>query len=208
MGVRTGVNILLEEQGSEASVERGNTLSLEDLGETADQTIGISWLRNETNTGSLERAKGDISEELGATSGREVDSGAVVGGGLEAEGVDGLGLEELVTSELEGALEEVAGGGWAEAGQEGASALLGDDLAETTDQAAVVGRWVELDASLNTVGTDMLALTFNEVPLPTGVRGGRGAGQESYDGIGSNSVQRHGSCHRYMLLRKLTHRLG
>jgi len=48
-------------------------------------------------------------------------------------------------------LEEVAGSGWAEARQEGAGAFIGNDLAEATDEAAVVGYGVELDAGFDAV---------------------------------------------------------
>ena len=60
-------------------------------------------------------------------------------------------FEELVAAEFEGALEEVAGEGWADTGQEGARAFVGDDLAEAADHAAVVGCWVELDAGFDAV---------------------------------------------------------
>ena len=91
----------------------------------------------------------DISDELGARGGREVDTGAVLGGGLQAEEVDVRLLEELVAAELEGALEEVTGGRGAETGQERAGALLLDDLAEAADHALVVGGRVELDPRLD-----------------------------------------------------------
>lgn len=58
-------------------------------------------------------------------------------------------LEELVSAELECALQEVAGECWACAGQEGAGAFICDDLAEAADEAAVVGYWVELDAGFD-----------------------------------------------------------
>ena len=145
-------DVLLEQEGTEAGVERADTLSLEHLAEATDQAVGVGGLGNETDTGSLKRAEGDIGEELGARGGGEVDGGAVVGGSLVADEADGLLLEELVTSELEGALEEVTGEGWAETGQESTSALLCDDLAESTDQAAVVGCWVELDSGLDAGG--------------------------------------------------------
>lgn len=145
-------DILLEQEGTETGVERADTLSLEHLAEATDQAVGVGGLGNETDTGSLKRAKGDIGEELGARGRGEVDGGAVVGGSLVADEADGLLLEELVTSELEGALEEVTGEGWAETGQESTSALLGDDLAESTDQATVVGCWVELDSGLDAEG--------------------------------------------------------
>ena len=144
-------NLLLEEEWSETSVESTETLSLEDLSSTINQSLGVSWVRDETDTGSLEWAKGDISEELGHGRGSEVDGGAVVGGSLKTDEADGLLLEELISSELEGSLEEVTGGGWAETGQESASTLLSDDSAESTDQTAVVGDWVELDAGLDNI---------------------------------------------------------
>jgi hypothetical protein len=142
-------NILLEQDGTEARVESANTLVLEDLAETADQTVGELGVRNETDTGGLKRAKGDVSNELSAGSRGKVDSSAVVGGSLVAEGGDSLLLEELVTSELEGTLEEVTGGGGAETGQESASTLSTDDLAEATDETGVVGDGVKLDPGLD-----------------------------------------------------------
>jgi hypothetical protein len=137
-------HILLEQDGSETRVESTNTLGLEDLAESTDQTVGEGGLRDETNTGGLERAEGNVGEELGAGGGCEVDGSAVVGGGLVADHVDGLLLEQLVTSELEGTLEEVTSSGGTETGPDGTSTLLGDNLAETTDQTGVVGLGVEL----------------------------------------------------------------
>jgi hypothetical protein len=60
-------------------------------------------------------------------------------------------LEELVSSELEGTLEEVTGGRGAEAGKERASTLRLDDLAETANHTPVVGGGVELDSRLHAV---------------------------------------------------------
>lgn len=143
------LNILLEQDWAESRVESTNTLSLCDLGESRNETSGEASLGNETNTGGLERAEGNVGDELGACGRGEVDGGAVVGGVLVANHVDGLLLEELISTELERTLEEVSGKGWASAGKESASTLLGDDLTETSDQATVVGSWVELDASLD-----------------------------------------------------------
>ena len=143
--------LLLEEDGSESRVERADTLSLGDLAETADEAGSELGVRDETDTGSLERAEGNVGEELGACGGSEVDGGTVVGGGLVSEERDGLLLEELVSSELEGTLEEVTGKGWASTSQESASTLVCDDLTETTDQTAVVCDWVKLDSGLDAV---------------------------------------------------------
>ena len=149
--LQKGGDLLLEADRTETSVESSDTLVLQHLAETTNETVGVGRLRDETDTGGLERAQGDIGEELGGGGGGEVDGSAVVGGGLVAEVVDALLLEELVSTELQGALEEVTGEGRADTSQEGTSTLILDDLAETTDQTAVVGGGVELDASLDAV---------------------------------------------------------
>lgn len=142
-------NLLLEQNGAETSVEGANTLLLQHLAETTDQTRGVGRLGDETNTGGLERAKGNVGEKLGGTGGGDVDQGAVVGGSLVAEQVDGLLLEEFVTSELESTLQEVTGSGGTKAGQQSAGTLLLDDLLEATDHTPVVGGGVELDTGLD-----------------------------------------------------------
>jgi len=53
-------------------------------------------------------------------------------------------FKELVTAELESALEEVTGKGRTNASPNSAKALVTNDLTETTDQAAIIGDWVEL----------------------------------------------------------------
>jgi hypothetical protein len=149
-------NSLLEEDRAETAVERANALILQDLAKATNETIGETRLGHKTDTGGLKRAQSDISDELGGGGGGEIDGGAVVGGGLVAELVDPHLLEELVTSELQGALEEVAGGGGTEASPDGASTLVGNDFAETADQAIVVGDGVELYPRLDAVGGDGL----------------------------------------------------
>jgi hypothetical protein len=146
-----GVGDLLEADGTETSVESTDTLVLQHLGETTDKTVGVGGLRDETDTGGLERAEGDISEELGGGGRGEVDTSAVVGGILDTDVVDELLLEEFVSTELQGALEEITGEGRAGTSEESTGTLILDDLAETTDQTAVVGSGVELDASLDDV---------------------------------------------------------
>lgn len=144
-------NLLLEQDGAESRVETGETLLLHDTAETAKETAGEGGLGDETNTGGLERAEGNVSHELSAGGRGQVDGGAVVGGSLEAELVDGLLLEELVTAELESTLEEVTSGSRAETSQESASTLILDDLLEATDHTTVVGGRVELDTGLDAV---------------------------------------------------------
>lgn len=143
--------LLLEENWSETGVESTDTLVLQHLGEATDKAVGVGWVRDQTNTSSLEWAKGDISEELGDGRGGQVDGGTVVDSILVTDEVDSLLLEKLVTSELEGSLEEVTGSGWTETGQKSTSTLLGDNLLETADETAVVGDWVKLNSGLDAV---------------------------------------------------------
>lgn len=142
-------NLLLEQDRSESGVESANTLLLEDAAEAAQQTASEGRLGDETDTGSLEGAEGNVGHEFSAGGRGKVDSGAVVSSGLVTELVDGLLLEELVTTELEGTLEEVTGGGRAETSEESASTLFLNDLAETTDHTTVIGGRVKLDTGLD-----------------------------------------------------------
>lgn len=142
---------LLEQDRTEAAVECTKTLLRGDLAEARDEAAGEGRFGDETDTGGFERAKGNIGEEFGASGGCEVDGSSVVAGGLVAEQVDRLLLEELITAELECTLQEVAGEGWANTGQESAGALLCDDLTEAADQAAVVCNGIKLDSCLDAV---------------------------------------------------------
>lgn len=145
------MNLLLEQKGAETTVEGSEALLLEDTAEATDKAVGELGVGDQTDTGGLKRAESQVGEELGAGGGGEVDSGAVVGGRLVAEEANGLLLEELVTTELQGTLEEVTSEGRAGTSEERAGALLLDDLLEAADEAAVVGLGVELDASLDAV---------------------------------------------------------
>lgn len=144
-------DLLLEQDGAETSVESTKTLLLEYLAEAAQQTAGVGGLSDETDTGGLERAEGNVGEELGGGGGGQVDTSAVVGGILVAEHVDALLLEELVSTKLEGTLQEVTSSGRAKAGQQSASTLVLDDLLEATNHTAVVCDGVELDTGLDAV---------------------------------------------------------
>lgn len=142
-------NLLLEQHGAETGIEGTNTLLAQHLAEAADQTAGVGGLRDETDTGGLEGAEGNIGEELGAGGRGQVDAGTVLAGGLQADQVDALLLEELVTAKLQGTLQEVTGKGRAGTGEQSTGTLVLDDLAEATDQTAVVGGRVELDSRLD-----------------------------------------------------------
>ena len=94
------MDVLLEEDRAETGVESTNTLSLQDLAESANETICEGRFGNETDTGSLKRAKSDIRKELAEGGRDKVDSSSVVGGSLVAEHVDALLLEEFVSRDL------------------------------------------------------------------------------------------------------------
>jgi hypothetical protein len=151
-GQRGREDVLLEQDRTKASVECTNTLVLQHLAEATDQPICICRLGNETDTGGLKGAESNISEELSAGSRGEVDSSAVVGGRLVSKDVDRLLLEQLVTSELERALEEVSSGGGTEAGQQRTSTFLCDHLSESAEESLVICDGVELNSCLDAVG--------------------------------------------------------
>ena len=160
-------NLLLEQDGTESGVECTETLGLVDLAESAGKAVGKGRVRDETNAGGLERAEGNVGEELGGGRRSEVDGGTVVGSSLVSEEGDGLLLEELVTTKLEGTLEEVTGESWAGTGQKSASTLIGNDLTETTDEATVVGDGVELDLGLDATGPCAVSRRVRELITPT-----------------------------------------
>jgi hypothetical protein len=144
------MSLLLEQDRTETCIEGTDTLILQDLPESTDKTTGVCRLRNKTNTGSLKRAESDISEELRKCRRSQVDSCAVVGGSLISEDIDRLLLEQLITSELECALEEVSSSSGAETGQQSTGTLLCDNLSETSNKTFVICDGVELDSCLDT----------------------------------------------------------
>lgn len=146
MGV---ANLLLEQDRTETGIEGTDTLVLQHLAEASNETICVCWLRDETDTGGLERAEGDISKELSETGRGEVDGCAVVGGSLVSEQVDGLLLEKLISSKLECALEEITSSSWTETSQQSTGTLLSDNLSESSDQTLVVCGRVELNSCLD-----------------------------------------------------------
>jgi hypothetical protein len=153
------LNLLLEENWSESRVESSDTLGLQNLGEAADQATGKAWLGHKTNTRSLERAERNVGEELTSSSRGEIDGSAVVGRGFVTDQVDALLLEEFVSSELEGTLEEVSSESWTNTGPNSCSTLLGNDLSEATDEAAVVLGRIKLYSGLD-AALRQLALTL------------------------------------------------
>mmetsp|Transcript_17549 Transcript_17549/g.44923 ORF Transcript_17549/g.44923 Transcript_17549/m.44923 type:complete len:396 (-) Transcript_17549:12-1199(-) len=147
-----GVRHLLEQDWAEAGVEAvDEALLLEEARRAAGEAGGVGGVGHQADAGRLQRAQRHVREELGGGGGREVDGGAVLDGLLHAEVVHPLLLEELVAAELEGALQEVARAGGAEAGEQRTSALLLDDLAEAGQHALVVHLRLQLHAGLHHV---------------------------------------------------------
>lgn len=147
-----GVGDLLEQDGTESRVESAHdTVLLQDTSKARDKAGSEGGLRDETNTGGLERAESDIGEELCNTGRSQVDGSAVVDSVLLANSLNEGLLPELVTSKLEGTLQEVTGEGGAESGHESASTLSLDDLTERGNHTLVVDSGLELDASLDDI---------------------------------------------------------
>lgn len=126
-------HLLLEQDGTETSIESTNTLVLQHLAESTNESIGVCGLGNETDTSGLKGAEGNVGEEFCESRRGQVNGCAVVGGSLVAEDVDGLLLEEFISSKLECALEEVSSSGRTETRQESSGTLLGDDLTEASN---------------------------------------------------------------------------
>lgn len=149
--------VLLEENGTEAGVERHNTLILQDLGETTNKAASEGRLRHETDTSSLQRAQSNVGEELSKSGRDKVDRGSVVAGSVIAQEVDGLLLEELVTTELEGTLEEVTRNSGPKTRQQGTGAFILDDLTEAAEKTTVVGDRVQLDSGLDAIFINLVS---------------------------------------------------
>lgn len=140
---------LLEQNGNESGVESTDALILQDLAEAANETVGESGCRDETDTGSLKRGQSDRGEDLGGTRRGKVDEGAVSLSSLVAKLVDGELLEDLVSSELEGALKEITSCCRSETSSKGTNTLLSNDLAEGANHTATVLGGLELDSCLD-----------------------------------------------------------
>jgi hypothetical protein len=140
----TSIHLLLQQDGAKSGVKSTNTLILQNLAKSTDETAGELGLGNETDTRGFKRAEGNIGEELGGSGRSQVDCSAVVGSGLDAELVDALGLEEFVSSKLEGTLEEVPSECRANTSPDGTEAFSSDDLLEPADKTFVVLERVKL----------------------------------------------------------------
>ena len=146
-----GVGNLLEEDGSEASVEAEDTVSLEHARCTGTKALGECGVRHGADADGLEGAEENVGDELGAGRGSQVDEVAVVPGSLRTDLISKLDLEELKTAELEKALHEVAGSGGAEARGQHTHTFSGDNLPHAADEAISSSDAAELDAGLDNI---------------------------------------------------------
>lgn len=92
-----GVWDLLEQNGSETRVESLEAFLLGNLGESTKETIGETRCRDETDTGSFQRAQGNVGKEFSDTSGSQVDSTTVVHGIVHTNLVNEDLLPEFVS---------------------------------------------------------------------------------------------------------------
>ena len=90
--------------------------------------------------GHLERAQGDVGEELGGGGTSEPDGTLVLGGVLLTSEVAVGILEHFVETVLEHSLEGVADESGAEAFPETAATFLGGESPETRDETLVLAR--------------------------------------------------------------------
>ena len=109
----------------------------------------VRRVADKADAAGLVRAEEDVRDELGHRGRGKVDAVAVVPGRLLADLVGDVDLEELHTSELEPALDEVALARRHEAGEERAGALARDNLADAADEPLVVFDGVKLNARLH-----------------------------------------------------------
>ena len=100
---------------------------------------GTGRARLDLDLGHLQRAKGDVGEELSRSRARQPDRTLVLAGGLLASHVHVEVLEVLVETVLEETLEGVADEGGAETLPETLATLLSDDGPETADKTLVLG---------------------------------------------------------------------
>ena len=101
---------------------------------------GTGRARLDLDLGHLQRAEGDVGEELRGRRAGKPDSTLVFVGDLLTSEVHVLVLEELVETVLEHALEGVADECGTEAFPETTATLLGGDGLETRDDAVELAR--------------------------------------------------------------------
>ena len=126
-------------EGAEGeAVVHGGATHLSDGSEGGDGE-SASGARLDLDLGHLQRAKGDVGEELSRSRARQPDCTLVLAGGLLASHVHVEVLEVLVETVLEETLEGVADEGGAETFPEALATLLSDDGPETADKTLVLG---------------------------------------------------------------------
>merc|ERR1719273_923262 len=147
-----GVGDLLAEDRHEAGVERADEALLgHHLRRAADHGVGVGRVGDQPDAARLVGTEENVRDELGHGAGREVDRVAVVPGFLFSHTLRDVDLEELDAAELEPALDEVALGRRAEAGQKAVHALGLDHLPKPTNEALIIDVRLQLDLRFDDV---------------------------------------------------------
>jgi hypothetical protein len=133
-----GVWNLLGKNWEETRVETHDTFVLGHFCETVGEAVAELWVRDGADANGLKRAKENIGNSFGASSGDEVDGGLVLPGLLFSETGDNVDLDKLHSSELEPTLDEVSDGGSTKTGSKSHGSLFGNDLTESSDKTPVV----------------------------------------------------------------------
>ena len=145
------VRNLLEENGAKTSIETHDSISGDKLGQTFGQRLGKGGIRDGANTNSLEGTEKQVGDKLSTGSRDEVDSVAVLPGLFRTELFGNVDFEELDSSKLEPALDEISGGSGSETSAQHTDTLSLDNLAKSRDHAVLVRDGVQLHASLDHV---------------------------------------------------------
>jgi hypothetical protein len=124
---------LLKQDWPEARVEAFESLLLGNTSKSSRETICESGLGDKADTGSLKRAKDDISEKLSDTRRSEINRLSVVTSSIDANSINERLFPELVTPEFEGTLESISKDRGPEAGKKCAGTLVCDHLPETAN---------------------------------------------------------------------------
>ena len=146
-----GVWDLLEEDRHKPCVPAHDALPLDQCLHGREGAFREGGVGDLSNAGSLQRAKEDVSDELRAGRGSQHDRSPHVPCLLVSEGFGELDFEELVATELEPALHEVAGRRGPKPRGQHTRTLLGHNLAPDAQEPTLVLHWVQLDAGLHHV---------------------------------------------------------
>mmetsp|Transcript_7469 Transcript_7469/g.8480 ORF Transcript_7469/g.8480 Transcript_7469/m.8480 type:complete len:323 (+) Transcript_7469:246-1214(+) len=150
--LRHCVRHLLEEDGAEARIEAlDETILSSNLGRSSEQATRELGVGNQANSCCLQGAQEHISDGLGHGGSGQVNARAVLPGRFIAHRIDHVDLEELHTTELEPALDEITRRGRAQTSRESANSIGLDHLTEAFDHPSVVLDRIKLDVGFHNI---------------------------------------------------------